>query len=136
MPKVTEITYEFVDSAPGTLQPGVLYISTKYRAIVHLCLCGCGEKVLLTLDSDPESWSFTFDGRSISVHDSVGNLGLPCRSHYIVRKSRVEWLPPLMSVDPAIVFEPRLCTEGRLKAPKRIGHSRWLPWRRRHSGSE
>lgn len=103
MSKVRQITYVFADSAPATLELGVMYISTKYRAIVHLCLCGCGEKVLLNLD--PKGWSFTFDGRSISIHDSVGNVALPCRSHYIVRKNHVQWLPPLLKVDPHAALE-------------------------------
>lgn len=98
MARVDEVTYEFVDSAPQQLEPGTLYISIKYRAIVHLCLCGCGEKVLLKLD--PELWSFTFDGRSVSIHDSVGNVGIPCRSHYIVRNNRVHWLRPLHGLNP------------------------------------
>jgi len=99
MRRVTRVTHEFVDSAPAQLEPGKLYISTKYRAIIHLCLCGCGEKVLLKLDPDPEFWSFTFDGRTISIHDSVGNVGLPCRSHYFVRQNRVEWLEPFIGID-------------------------------------
>jgi len=54
MSRTSQVTYEFVDSAPARMQPGTMYISIKYRAIVHLCLCGCGEKVLLTLD--PQTW--------------------------------------------------------------------------------
>jgi uncharacterized protein DUF6527 len=98
MSRVRSVNFVFVDSAPEELSPGTLYISTRYRAIVHKCLCGCGEKVVLKLD--PGGWSFTFDGRSISIHASVGNVGLPCRSHYIVRKSQVQWLPPLSRIDP------------------------------------
>jgi Family of unknown function (DUF6527) len=132
MSKITQISYAFVDSAPETLQPGTVYISTKYRAIVHLCLCGCGEKVLLNLD--PDSWSFTFDGRSISIHDSVGNVGLPCRSHYIVRRNRVEWLPPLVGIDPNIALALRPHHEKHQEVSKPRGLARWIPWRRRKSG--
>jgi len=102
MARTSSVTHVFVDSAPKVLQPATLYVSTKYRAIVHLCLCGCGEKVVLNLA--PDAWSFTFDGRSISIHDSIGNVGLPCRSHYVVRKNRVTWLPPLIGVDPKIAL--------------------------------
>jgi hypothetical protein len=103
MSRSSVVTYVFVDSTPESLQPETMYISTKYRAIVHLCLCGCGEKVLLNLD--PHAWNFTFDGRSISIHESIGNVGLPCRSHYIVRRNRVTWLPPLLDVDPKAALE-------------------------------
>ncbi len=129
MSRITEITYAFVDSAPDKLRPGTMYISTRYRAIVHLCLCGCTEKVLLTLDSD--GWSFTFDGRSISIHPSVGNVGLPCRSHYIVRKNRVRWLPPLLDIDPKVALELRPHYEEHREVSRPKGRARWFPWRRR-----
>ena len=129
MSKVTEVSLVFVDSTPVALEPAVLYVSIKYRAIVHLCLCGCDEKVLLNLDSDPDSWSFTFDGRTISIHDSVGNIGIPCRSHYIVRNNHVIWLAPLTGIDPKRALEEARRHVQEIE-PTRTGFSRWLP--RRH----
>jgi hypothetical protein len=127
MARVTQVEFEFVDSAPDPLRLGTIYVSTKYRAIVHLCLCGCGEKVLLNLD--PEAWSFTFDGRSISIHDSVGNVGLPCRSHYIVRRNRVEWLRPLSGIDPNLALAER---EPSKVKPQRATKTRWFSrWSKR-----
>jgi hypothetical protein len=128
MPRVTEVTFAFVDSAPERLEPGKIYVSTKYRAIVHLCLCGCNEKVLLRLD--PEDWSVTFDGRTISIHDSVGNVGLPCRSHYFVRRNRVDWLPPLLDVDPQAALGQRSARDQQSEGPTTSGPVRWF--RRRH----
>jgi hypothetical protein len=133
MSRVTDVRYEFVDSAPEKLQPATLYVSVKYRAIVHLCLCGCNEKVLLNLDPSPDCWSFTFDGKSISIHDSVGNVGLPCRSHYIVNRNRVLWLRQLSTVDPVAALGEResfVVVEeiGRSWLPKW-----WMPWRRKRS---
>ena len=128
MSKVTEVTYAFVDSAPKQLEPGKIYVSTKYRAIVHLCLCGCNEKVLLRLD--PDDWSFTFDGRTISIHDSVGNVGLPCRSHYFVRRNRVIWLRPLLEVDPKVALGQRSASHQKRKAPASKNIARWLRRRR------
>jgi hypothetical protein len=130
MSKIMRIKYEFVESAPETLQPGTMYVSTRYRAIVHLCLCGCGEKVLLNLD--PTAWRFTFDGRSLSIWASVGNVGIPCRSHYMVESSQVRWLPPLVDVDPGLAL-------GTAPAPERKKHakagrlSQWLSRRIRRS---
>jgi Family of unknown function (DUF6527) len=126
MTRASTVTFVFVDSAPELLQPATLYVSTKYRAIVHLCLCGCGEKVLLNLD--PHGWSFTFDGRSISIHDSVGNVGLPCRSHYIVRKNQVTWLPP-MRIDPKIALGSEVGqTDQKIAKPRWF--TRWFRSRR------
>jgi hypothetical protein len=118
--KITEVTYAFVDSAPEQLESGKIYVSTKYRAIVHLCLCGCNEKVLLRLD--PDDWSFTFDGRTVSIHDSVGNVGLPCRSHYFVRRNQVIWLRPLLDVDPkvALVSDPAVIKSPRRPHPRKL----------------
>jgi len=130
MSKITEVTYAFVDSAPEKLEPGKIYVSTKYRAIVHLCLCGCNEKVLLRLD--PDDWSFTFDGRTISIHDSVGNVGLPCRSHYFVRRNRVVWLRPLFDVDTKVILGQRTARDQQREAPASKSLARWF---RSHRGS-
>lgn len=128
MSKVTEVTYAFVDSAPEKLERGKIYVSTKYRAIVHLCLCGCNEKVLLRLD--PDDWSFTFDGRTISIHDSVGNVGLPCRSHYFVRRNQVIWLRPLVNVDPKAALGQRSTHHQKREAPVSKKIARWMRRRR------
>lgn len=36
---------------PAQLEPGILYVSKKYRTAAHLCACGCGEKVRTQLGS-------------------------------------------------------------------------------------
>jgi hypothetical protein len=61
----------------------------KYKAMVHLCLCGCGNKVVTPLS--PTGWRMTFDGKTISVHPSIGNWNLACRSHYWISDGRVRW---------------------------------------------
>jgi len=129
MTRVTDVAFAFVDSAPEELEPGKIYVSTKYRAIVHLCLCGCNEKVLLKLD--PEDWSFTFDGRTISIHDSIGNVGLPCRSHYFVRRNRVDWLPPLLDLDPQAALAQKSARYNQREVPTTTGLVRWFRRRSR-----
>jgi len=86
--KLHEIKHEFVDLAPGTLESGILYVSVKYKNMVHLCCCGCGHKVVTPLS--PTGWAITFDGRTVSVTPSVGNWNLRCRSHYWISSNRVE----------------------------------------------
>lgn len=137
MVRVNQVRYVFVDSTPATLEPEMLYISIKYQAIVHLCLCGCGEKILLKLDPDPsKGWSFTFDGRSISIQDSVGNVGIPCRSHYIVRKNRVQWLAPLdmMDAHSALGYQPPVAEDVREPRPR--GFRGWFAQHRRRLGKK
>lgn len=90
--KVFELRHEFVDSAPDPLEPGVLYVSIKYSAALHLCCCGCGQEVVLPLN--PTGWRVTYDGATVSLSPSVGNWSLPCRSHYWIERDRVRWAGP------------------------------------------
>lgn len=74
---------------PPVLEEGVLYISTEYYLMAHLCASGCGEKVVLPLH--PSQWRFTYDGDSVSVSPSVGNVGLRCNAHYWITRGQIEW---------------------------------------------
>ncbi|MDB4872524.1 MAG: hypothetical protein JWL97_3528 [Gemmatimonadales bacterium] len=80
---------EFAESFPATMDPGVLYISISYRTCGHLCCCGCGQEVVTPLS--PAQWSLTYDGQNVSLAPSIGNWGLPCQSHYWIRKGKVYW---------------------------------------------
>ena len=80
---------EFVEFIPEQLEDRTLYVAAKYRTVVHLCCCGCGRKVVTPLS--PASWKLTFDGVSITLHPSVGNWNLPCKSHYWIDRNRVMW---------------------------------------------
>ncbi len=83
------IAHEFVDSMPPDLKSGVVYVSIGFRTTMHLCACGCGIEVVMPLR--PTAWSLTYDGDAISMSPSVGNWSFPCRSHYWIRRGRVEW---------------------------------------------
>lgn len=87
--KALTIKYEFIELLPSTLESETLYVSLKYKNMVHLCFCGCGKKVVTPLS--PTGWELTFNGREMSVLPSIGNWNLPCRSHYWITKNRVEW---------------------------------------------
>jgi hypothetical protein len=39
----------------------------------------------------PTDWKLTFDGVSVSLHPSIGNWSLPCRSHYWIDRGKVKW---------------------------------------------
>lgn len=80
---------EFVEAAPGRLDPGVLYVSITYRTTLHLCCCGCGNQV--TLPIRPSAWRLTYDGEAVSLSPSVGNWSFPCRSHYWITRNNVRW---------------------------------------------
>ena len=93
MAQRTQVSHSFVDQIPKDLDRYTLYISIPYRMTAHLCMCGCGEKVAHPLR--PHRWALTFDGSAVSLSPSIGNDGLPCRSHYFITKSEVIWHPKL-----------------------------------------
>ncbi|MGI8516102.1 MAG: DUF6527 family protein [Acidimicrobiia bacterium] len=83
------IRHEFVEFIPAELSEGVLYISIEYATAVHLCISGCGKKVVTPLT--PTDWALIFDGETASLTPSIGNWGFECRSHYWIKKDRVVW---------------------------------------------
>lgn len=87
--RLESIRPEFVDFVPKALEPGVLYISQKYKTASHLCACGCGEKVVTPLS--PADWRLQIDGATISLHPSIGNWNYTCQSHYWIRRNRISW---------------------------------------------
>ena len=89
--KLRQISTEFVDEIPRELDPGKLYVCCRYRAVKHLCACGCGVAVNTPLH--PTGWTLICDGVSVSLWPSIGNWGEKCRSHYWIRNSRIQWAP-------------------------------------------
>lgn len=100
---IEHVTAELVDLAPKVLQPGRLYISHKYRAAVHLCCCGCGEKVVTPLS--PAEWRVDVRDGRVTLHPSVGNWSMACVSHYVIRDNRVIWAPRMSKRQMKAVFE-------------------------------
>ena len=78
----------FVEKIPIELEEGRLYISMEYTTAIHRCACGCGLEVVTPLG--PTDWKLIFDG-TVSLSPSIGNWNFPCRSHYWVKRDRVEW---------------------------------------------
>ncbi len=89
--KLRQITPEFVDEIPRELEHGILYICCRYRAVKHLCACGCGVAVNIPLY--PTGWTLICDGVSVSLWPSIGNWSENCQSHYWIRNNRIEWGP-------------------------------------------
>jgi hypothetical protein len=81
--------HEFVQFIPEDLQEGTVYVSIRFATVSHLCACGCKSKVVTPLK--PTDWKLTFDGKTISLHPSIGNWNFSCRSHYWIRNNRVQW---------------------------------------------
>lgn len=88
----TRLEHRFVQYIPEQLEPGIIYISMEYATAAHGCCCGCGEQVITPFT--PTDWELTFDGETVSLWPSIGNWNFACRSHYIIRNSRIVGAEP------------------------------------------
>lgn len=86
---ITNLDHIFIDTIPDDLEEGILYISLRFRVIMHSCCCGCKNKTVTPLS--PSRWKMTFDGKTISLSPSIGNWNFDCQSHYWINHSKVEW---------------------------------------------
>lgn len=108
--KLHDIAFEFVEFIPRELEEDKLYISTTYATAAHLCCCGCGLKVATQLA--PSEWSLTFDGETVSLAPSIGNWSFPCRSHYWIRRNKIEWAGSFTPDQVAAVRRKRTVAEA------------------------
>lgn len=87
--KRASISHEFIEYIPSELEEGLLYVSIQYATAVHLCACGCGNKVVTPIS--PAEWQLLYDGESVSLTPSIGNWEFPCHSHYWIRHNKIKW---------------------------------------------
>ncbi|MGJ5196555.1 DUF6527 family protein [Bradyrhizobium sp. SZCCHNR1082] len=87
MIRTRQLRHRFVETMPDSIDPGVLYLSMEYATATHRCCCGCGEEVVTPFS--PAQWQMSFDGDAVSLHPSIGNWNLRCRSHYVISAGRV-----------------------------------------------
>lgn len=123
-------TAAFVESFPTPMEPGVLYISTKYSTAGHICPCGCGREVVTRLS--PARYRVIYDGE-VSLKPSVAATGLPCNSHYFITRGEVDWHDKLDAVRAAKAqaADLRAIEEPRAAAPPARRRPWWARLRRR-----
>ncbi len=85
------LQHKFVESLPDVLEEKTLYVCMEFATAAHKCVCGCGREVVTPFS--PTDWKLLYDGRTVTLHPSIGNWNFPCRSHYWIRRDRVEWAP-------------------------------------------
>ena len=74
------------------MEKDTLYVSMRFATLSHLCPCGCGRLVDVTLD--PATRSLTYDGEHLTLRPSIG-VKFPCRSHYSIVRNAIIWYPPI-----------------------------------------
>lgn len=104
------IEYKFVERIPSEIPQGVLYISIEFETAIHMCCCGCGNKVVTPLS--PTAWRLTFNGESVSLYPSIGNWSFNCKSHYWIKENRVMWADKWSSYE---INEVRVSEENKRK---------------------
>ena len=84
----------FVEAIPRLpdMEKDTLYVSMRFDTLSHLCPCGCGRLVDVTLD--PATRSLTYDGEHLTLRPSIG-VKFPCRSHYSIVRNAIIWYPPI-----------------------------------------
>ena len=88
--ELTKFEMQLAHRVPEKLKSGLLYVCFDCNVVVHLCACGCGEKVVLPIA--PDFWSVKYDGETVSLTPSIGNFQFPCKSHYWIRENKVIWV--------------------------------------------
>lgn len=86
---IDEIKLVQVYYMPKEISEGILYYSEEFGVAAHLCACGCGNKVITPIE--PVEWSFFEKNNLPSLHPSIGNWEIPCKSHYWIKDGRIEW---------------------------------------------
>lgn len=81
---------KLVEYIPQFPEEGIIYVSYQYKTSTHLCACGCGEKTVLPF----YMWTITaHEDSTVSFDPSIGNYQFACKSHYMIKRNQVQWLP-------------------------------------------
>jgi len=87
-------TTEYRDAAEGALEaPGdaSLVLRARPRSIVMACPDGCGETLVINLDSRADkAWRHDMRGGGLTLFPSVWRDG-GCKSHFIVWRGHILW---------------------------------------------
>lgn len=71
------------------MKQGTVYICDEFLVTSHLCCCGCGERVVMSID--PLGWRYGEKDGKPTFAPSIGNFCFPCKSHYFIRNGEVVW---------------------------------------------
>ena len=90
---ISKLSLQRCEFIPNVLDEGQLYFSERFKTTSHLCACGCGNKVVLSVK--PQDWTLELTDDKPTICPSVGNRLLRCKSHYFIRDGEIVWLRPM-----------------------------------------
>jgi hypothetical protein len=97
--------YKQVERIPQHLDPGVIYHSEDFELASLLCACGCGHKIVLLV---PDSHQVYGENGMATVHPSIGVFDGACKSHYVIRRGHVQWLPAFSGAQADVIMQRQI----------------------------
>jgi len=86
--------YKFCKEEPDQIQDKLIYIVGErpyYWMMTFKCPCGCNEVISLNiLKTARPRWKFIVRWGKISIYPSIWRK-VGCKSHFHVRKGRIQW---------------------------------------------
>ena len=91
--RLNELIPMYVDLMPAELDEGILYICKEYKTAIHLCACGCKEKVVTPFNR-PIEWTLVDNDGLVSLSPSIGNWSNEkpkYHAHYFITNNKRIW---------------------------------------------
>ena len=82
-----KLRIDFTETIAEQIDEGVLYVSMEFGTAIHLCPCGCKERVVTPFS--PAGWKLSYDGEGVSLRPSIGNWSSNCKTHYWIINSEI-----------------------------------------------
>jgi hypothetical protein len=114
-------TYRAVERLPKQIDQGVLYHSKEFEVAAVSCACGCGHRVMLLV---PDSHQVSELAGLATVRPSISVCDAPCKSHYVISRGEVEWLPAFSAAQASSVMRNQIARHV-------VHDERQRPWIRR-----
>jgi hypothetical protein len=99
------VTYQAVERLPKQIDQGVLYHSKEFEVAALSCACGCGHRVMLLV---PDSHQVFEQNGLATVRPSISVCDAPCKSHYVISRGDVEWLPAFSAAQASSVMRNQI----------------------------
>ena len=129
-----------VEESPEELRRGEIYLvgeNGHFSCVGMMCPCGCGEVIQLNLVAGTRPvWAVERDSDTgaVTLRPSIWRTS-GCRSHFLVRGGRVQWVSRTTNPDYAVRREKAPFLSGCESRPATVapaGSSRSGRWRQRH----